>query len=87
MIELQDMAFAVMTERSAQEMAEYLRATKIRWFFKVDISWMLNLVECEIAAARASIEPEGIRYDNVGHLVTNAQIVATLQLKDSSILY
>jgi hypothetical protein len=48
---------------------------------------MLSLVESEIAATRASIEPEGIRYDNVGHLVTNAQTAATLQLKDSSILY
>ena len=63
-------------------MAEYLTAMKIGGFFKVCIWGMLNSVECEIIAARASIEPEGIRYDNVGHLVTNAQIAAMLELKE-----
>lgn len=76
------MAFSTLTARSAQEMGKCLTLTNPSQFFRIDVSGMLNSAKCEVAAIGISIKGGGIWYTDPNHLVTDAEIIDALHLKD-----
>jgi len=76
------MAFGVLMDRAAIEIADYLKRMHTELFFRLSFGQMRNTAECAIIAAGTVVIDEGIYFDSVRHTVTNAEITAALQLQD-----